>query len=238
MSATKPELAVETSSFDAPTLTHQKNDKLARLVESAGMGLTILALLAAITIVATAGDALAVYNTTSLPSDHSYLLPLWPADFNNRPSVALVACGTIIILASAASLIVSKVSAVSPAFPVQYTVNNNKQIRNAPFIHRSVGFVGPTICLIAGLVATSFFYGVNASNSTYTLHSWSCQWSPVTMDVKPHWDVLCRETTAAISLMVMMIPLQILVLGSVAYSSFVGQTQTFERERKFSPTMS
>jgi hypothetical protein len=57
------------------------------------------------------------------------------------------------------------------------------------------------------------------------------------MDVKPHWDVLCRETSAAIYLMVMMIPLEVLVLGSVVYSAFV-QKQTFERERKGSPTMS
>ncbi|PMD36772.1 hypothetical protein L207DRAFT_556251 [Hyaloscypha variabilis F] len=217
----KSEMNAESSSFDAPTLTPQRSSKMARVVESAGTGLTILALLAAITIVVTAADALAVYNTTSLPSDHAYLLPLWPADFNMRPSVALVACGSIIIVASAASLIHSKVSA----------------IRNAPFIHSSIGFVGPAISLIAGLVATSFFYGVNASSSTYTLHSWSCQWSPVSMDVKPHWDVLCRETSAAIYLMVMMIPLEILVLGSVAYSKVAGQKQSFERERKGSPTM-
>jgi len=212
----------ESSSFDAPTLTPQRSSKMARVVESAGLGLTVLALLAAITVVVTAADALAVYNTTSLPSDHASLLPLWPADFNKRPSVALVACGSIVILASALSLIHSKVSS----------------IRNAPFIHSSVGFVGPTIGLIAGLVATSFFYGVNASSTTYTLHSWSCQWSPVAMDVKPHWDVLCRETSAAIYLMVMMIPLEVLVLGSVAYSKVAGQKQSFERERKGSPTMS
>ncbi len=117
MSTTKPEMNAESSSFDAPTLTHQKSNKMVRIAESVSMGLTILALLAAITIVATAGDAIAVYNTTSLPSDHSYLLPLWPADFNMRPSVALVACGSIIMLASAASLLVSKVSTVSSPLP-------------------------------------------------------------------------------------------------------------------------
>jgi hypothetical protein len=210
---------------------------MARVAESVGMGLTVLALLAGITTVVTAADALAVYNTTSLPGE--YLLPLWPADFNSRPSVALVVCGTIIILASAASLVHSKVSAVSPPSPWLHAKLTHPKMRNAPFIHHSVSFVGPTICLIAGLVATSFFYGVNASSTTYTLHSWSCQWSPVTMDVKPHWDVLCRETSAAIYLMVMMIPLELLVLGSVVYSRFAGYKQTFERERKTnSPAMS
>jgi hypothetical protein len=56
------------------------------------------------------------------------------------------------------------------------------------------------------------------------------------MTVKPHWDVLCRETTAAIYLMVMMIPLEVLVLGSVAYGAFSARKQTFER--KGSPAMS
>jgi hypothetical protein len=123
MSETKSEVVAETSSFDAPTLTHQKSNRMARVVESAGIGLTILALLAAITIVVTAADALAVYNTTSLPGDHSYLLPLWPADFNMRPSVALVTCGSVIVLVSASSLIVSKVSAVTPLFSTQYNPN-------------------------------------------------------------------------------------------------------------------
>jgi hypothetical protein len=58
------------------------------------------------------------------------------------------------------------------------------------------------------------------------------------MDVKPHWDVLCRETTAALYLMVMMIPLEVLVLASVTYSAFTGKRQTFESERKGSPALS
>lgn len=58
------------------------------------------------------------------------------------------------------------------------------------------------------------------------------------MDAKPHWNVLCRETSAALYLMVMMIPLEALVLASVAYSSFAGKKHTFETERKGSPAMS
>jgi len=216
----KPVVGADAQEFEAPSVEQQKTAKLARVVESARLGLTVLALLAAITIVGTAADALAVYNTTHL--GHEYLLPLWPTEFNIQPSVALVTCGTIIIIASAVSLVVSKIPA----------------IRNRPFIYTSASFVGPTICLIAGLIATSYFYGVNASSTTYTLHSWSCQWSGIAMDVKPHWNVLCRETTAALYLMVMMIPLEVLVLASVAYSTFAVKKQTFERERKGSPAMS
>jgi hypothetical protein len=128
----------EASSFEAPTLVQQKSTKMARVAESVGMGLTVLALLAGITTVVTAGDALAVYNTTSLPGE--YLLPLWPADFNSRPSVALVVCGTIIILASAASLVHSKVSAVSSSPLPEVRKTNCSQDAQCP-IHPPLGLV-------------------------------------------------------------------------------------------------
>jgi hypothetical protein len=111
MAEFKPTFGADAQEFDTPPVAQQKTAKLARVVESARVGLIVLALLAAITIVATAGDALAVYNTTHLSQE--YFLPLWPTEFNMGPSVALVTCGSIIAVASAASLAVIKVSAVS-----------------------------------------------------------------------------------------------------------------------------
>ena len=106
----KPTFGAETSEFETPR--QQKTAKTARMVESVRLGLTVLALLAAITIVGTAGDALSVYNTTHLSSE--YLLPLWPtSSFDMRPTVALVTCGSIIIVTSALSLAVTKIPAVS-----------------------------------------------------------------------------------------------------------------------------
>jgi hypothetical protein len=111
MTKFKPAFGADAQEFETPGVEQQKTTKMARVVESARLGLTVLALLAAITIVVTAADALAVYNTTHL--SHEYLLPLWPLEFNMQPSVALVTCGSIIIVASATSLVVSKVPAVS-----------------------------------------------------------------------------------------------------------------------------
>lgn len=134
MSTTKSEVGAESSSFEAPSIHQQKGLKMARVVESVGTGLTVLALLAAITIVGTASDALAVYNTTSLGDE--YFLPLWPADFNMRPSVALVACGSIIILASAASLVVSRISAVST--PLCFKVGRTDDVCRNEMRHSSI----------------------------------------------------------------------------------------------------
>ena len=43
------------------------------------------------------------------------LAPLWPSNFDLRPTIALVVCSAIVVVASALSLAVSKVPAVSLA---------------------------------------------------------------------------------------------------------------------------
>ena len=72
---------------DSADLHHQSRAGLAHRLDGARVGLTLLALLAGITILGVSGNALAVYNGTHLPGD--FLLPLWPDQFNLRPTVAL-----------------------------------------------------------------------------------------------------------------------------------------------------
>jgi len=219
MTASKPEFTSEFQEW-SPDAGHQKAVRTSRAIESTRLGLTVLALLSAITIVGTSADTLAVYNKTHLGEE--FFLALWPSDFDIRPTTALVICGSIIILSSAASLAVSRVPS----------------IRSKPFIHSSISFLAPTISLIAGLIATSFFYGVNASNTNFSLQSWSCQWMDVDMTVQPHWDMLCNESKVALYLTVMIIPLQVLVLGTVAWGVFAEKKTQVGTQRKGSPAMS
>jgi hypothetical protein len=107
----KPEFQSDIHEFETRDVGYGKALRATRMVESVRLGLTTLALLAGLTIVGTSAETLAVYNKTHLGQD--FLLPLWPSDFDIRPTIALVACGSITFLASAASLIASKVQAVS-----------------------------------------------------------------------------------------------------------------------------
>jgi len=219
MTASKSEFTSESQEW-SPDAGHQKAVRTSRAIESIRLGLTVLALLSAITILATSADTLAVYNKTHLSEE--FFLALWPSDFDIRPTTALVICGAIVILSSAVSLAVSRVPA----------------IRSKPFIHNSISFLTPTISLIAGLIATSFFYGVNASTTNFSLHSWSCQWMDVDMTVQPHWDMLCKESKVALYLTVMIIPLQVLVLGTVAFGLFAEKKTPVGTQRKGSPALS
>lgn len=58
------------------------------------------------------------------------------------------------------------------------------------------------------------------------------------MSVQPHWSTLCRESKAALFLMVMMVPLQVLVIGTVVYAALALKKQSAQpEERKASPDM-
>lgn len=104
---------VSTSEFevDPQDLQFQSRLKVLRLVDSVRIGLTGLSLLCAITILGTSADSLAVYNTTHLPSDFN--LPLWPDNFDLRPTIALVVGSVIVLLTSIVSLLFGKVQTVS-----------------------------------------------------------------------------------------------------------------------------
>lgn len=220
MAEVKPEFTTDFQEFETRDAGYEKRQRTARMVESVRFGTTLLALLAGVTILGTSADTLSVYNKTHLPGD--FLLDLWPAKFDIRPTEALVICSAIIFIASTISLIVMKVQAA----------------RNNPLIHSTVSFVAPAICLIAALIGISFFYGVNTSNTVNSLKSWTCQWSSVSMNVQPYWGQLCKESKAALYLMILIIPVEVIVLSTVAFGTFVEKKHLVVTERKGSPALS
>jgi hypothetical protein len=99
---------------DSNDLHFQSKVKTLKVLEGARTGLTVAALLCGITILGLSADALAVYNDTHIGQD--FLLPLWPDNFNVRPTVALVAGSAIVVIANAVGLLFGKVKVVSFLF--------------------------------------------------------------------------------------------------------------------------
>lgn len=109
---------------DPRDVAYQGHVKSILLADSVRVGLTALALLCGLTILGTSSDALMVYNTTNVSH-----LPLWPQQFDLRPSVALVVGSVIVVLTNIVSLVFSKVKMVSdtntrgpPAFLLQVSI--------------------------------------------------------------------------------------------------------------------
>lgn len=119
-SITKPSFSPEyheSSQFDE----NEKRPGPSRVLEAARLGLTVFAFFVAVIIVGASGHNLKIYNDTHVSDE--FQLPLWPFDFNLGPSIALVACGSIMIVSTIASLLVSKVPSVgliTPLFVIIY----------------------------------------------------------------------------------------------------------------------
>jgi len=191
-----------------------------RLVESARLGLSVLTLLMGISILSTSADAIAVFNKTHVSED--FLLPLWPFNFNLGPSIAIVTGGAVIVVSSAIAILAGRI-------PV---------IRSKALIHSILSLVAPTAGLIAAIVATSFFYAVNSSDTVDSLQSWSCRWAGVQMDSEPHFGKLCDESQASLYMTIVMIPLEVMILGLGAMTIFAERKAAAMHHGKNSPAMS
>ncbi|KAH8668323.1 hypothetical protein BX600DRAFT_510428 [Xylariales sp. PMI_506] len=185
--------------IDSRDIRYESRLKTARLLDNIRLGLTTLTLLSALTILGTAGDALAVYNTTSIPS--TFQLPLWPTEFDIRPTVALVVGGSIVALTSIISLAFSRV-------PL---------LRSYARVHTSLTITAPLTGFAAAMIAMIFFYAINASTTVDTLQSWSCQWSGVGMTMKPYFGTLCRESKTALYLAIILVPVEAVTLSVASY---------------------
>lgn len=101
------------SSFEADSqdLHLQSKMRTIRVVDSARVGTTALALLMGLTVLGISANTLRVYQETHVSSD--FLLPLWPDEFNVRPTVSLVIGSTIVLVSNIIALCFSQVGAVS-----------------------------------------------------------------------------------------------------------------------------
>ncbi|KAF3012175.1 hypothetical protein E8E14_006407 [Neopestalotiopsis sp. 37M] len=196
---TKSPVAASAFEVASSDLQYQSSYRTIRAVDGLRLSLTLLSLLCGITVLGTSGHALNVYNTTSVST--SFLLPLWPDEFDARPTVALVVGSAIVVLASILSLAFSK----------------TPSLRSRVSAHTSVCFITPFVGFAASMIAMIFFYAVNASTTVDTLQSWSCQWESVEMKVQPYFGTLCHESKTALYLSVILVPVEAIVLSLAGY---------------------
>ncbi|KAK0722858.1 hypothetical protein B0T26DRAFT_643646 [Lasiosphaeria miniovina] len=204
------------SQHDHHHLPQANKTSAMRTVDTARIATTALALLMGATVLGVSANTLAVYDATHVPYD--FFLPLWPDEFNIRPTVALVVGSTIVILANIAALCFSKV----------------RVLRNRTTAHTSLTFAAPLVGLAAALIAIAFFYAVNADATVDTFLSWTCRWQALPMDQSPRWADLCRQSHAGLYLAILLIPVEAAALGLAAYQFRAerGQVQNSREGRK------
>ncbi|RWA12957.1 hypothetical protein EKO27_g2144 [Xylaria grammica] len=205
---------------DPRHVTYQGQQGYTRFLNSVRISLTGLALLSGITILGTSANALMVYNNTHVSSDFN--LPLWPDEFDLRPTVALVVGSSVVVLANLVSILFSKVKVVRSVYHNRRSNFDFRahtltwapflQLHNQTLVHTSITFIAPFVGFAAALVGIAFFYAVNASTTVDTLQSWSCQWSYVNMRIEPYFGTLCKQSQTALYLSVILVPVEFITL--------------------------
>ncbi|KAG5979819.1 hypothetical protein E4U55_004729 [Claviceps digitariae] len=199
MSTLKHEISLSDFGGDHHGLQTHPKVRLASTVHSVRVAVTILALFAGIITLGLSADTLAVYNATHLPAD--YLLPLWPENFDLRPTHALVAGSGIVTTMNALSLFAS----------------NTRSVRGRSVLHSSLSMTVPVVAFAASLVAVVLFYTVNASTIDETYQSWVCRWQNIHMASRPYFGTLCKESKAAFTISLVLVPLELIVLASACF---------------------
>lgn len=111
MEPSKLKTEVTASDFTHESHSLDSKIRLANILDLANQALTILALVAGVSILGLSADALKTYNETHVPPE--YLLPLWPEQLDLRGNVSLVACSAIVVAVSLVALASSRLSLVS-----------------------------------------------------------------------------------------------------------------------------
>ncbi|QBZ63875.1 hypothetical protein PoMZ_05566 [Pyricularia oryzae] len=203
--ATQVKEKASASQFEIGTQDHHLQNKVRaiKMLDGVRTGLTILALIMGVSVLGVSADTLQVYNATSVPPGYEQLLPLWPQNFNLRPTVALVVGAAFVVVANAVSVLCSRIAIV----------------RNRSMVHTSQSLAAPFVGLVAALIAMIFFYAVNASDIEDTLLSWTCRWKTLSMVQNPHFGTLCKESWAGLYLTILLIPVEVAVLAVAAYQA-------------------
>ncbi|KAL2181608.1 uncharacterized protein P884DRAFT_190382 [Thermothelomyces heterothallicus CBS 202.75] len=191
------------SSIEADLQDQHLQSKLRtiRMTDAARAGVTLLALLTGLTILGVSANTLRVYQGTHVSRD--FMLPLWPEEFDLRPTLSLVAGSAVVVVANLVALGFGQVGALRGP--------------RAAATRTATAFLAPLAGLAGTLVAVAFFYAINASDAADTFLSWTCRWEAVPMWRAPRWAPLCRQARAALYLAVLLIPVEVAALALAAF---------------------
>ncbi|KAJ5746956.1 uncharacterized protein N7511_008652 [Penicillium nucicola] len=176
-----------------------------RVVHFARLGLSFLTFGVAIAVVACEAPPLQHYNKTSQWAGAG--LALWPLNFDIRPTIAALVCGSIVTVLNlvyiAAALLPSPYSRIKPLNIYASTS------ALAGFVTALVG-----ILFIKYLPSSSYPAGFSKNE---TLHSWTCKWKTGTSTTATpaNFDRDCTNTRAAFVLLCVLVGMEVF-MGVIA----------------------
>ncbi|KAL8937130.1 MAG: hypothetical protein Q9216_004577 [Gyalolechia sp. 2 TL-2023] len=172
-----------------------KNQSRARLVHWLRIATSTVTFVASIIIIACTARALQSYNTTRDNAD--WVLPLWPASVDLRPTHSLLACGVLIAVTSIFYII----AALAPT-PL-------RAMRTLNLIFTILAFLSTFLTIFTTAFAATINSRHSDSTQAGTLASWTCRWQGFGSSAPGHFSEICAESKAALDVVILMIVIEV-----------------------------
>lgn len=111
-SSLKNEITASYLEVDSKRQHLRKKITSVNMIDGLRISITALALCFSISVLGISANAISVYNSTRL--EETGWLSIWPASFDLRPTIALLAGSCVVMIANIAGLLCSKVPNVNP----------------------------------------------------------------------------------------------------------------------------
>ncbi|KAL9002700.1 MAG: hypothetical protein Q9188_004381 [Gyalolechia gomerana] len=180
----------------------------AKLLHWLRIATSVVTLLASIITIACTARALQTYNTTRDNAD--WVLPLWPASVDLRPTHSMLACGVIIAVMS----IFYIVAALAPTAL--------RALRTLNLIFTMLAFLTTFLTIFTTAFASTINSHLSNSTQAGTLSSWTCKWQGFGSATPGHFSEICVESTAALDVVILMIVIEVFSVLLAGWGWWVG----------------
>ncbi|CAG8426331.1 unnamed protein product [Penicillium salamii] len=194
-----------------------------RAIHFSRLALSFLNFAIAIAVVACEAPPLRHYKDTSQWAPAG--LALWPLNFDLRPTIAAIACGSIITVLNMVYIAAALMPSPHPRI---------KQLNIYASASALAGFVTALVAVLFMIYRPSSNHPAGF-NTNETLHSWTCKWKAGTNGtaIPRHFDRDCMNTRAGFVLICILIGMEMLMGIFAAAGTWFQRDVSRRREQQF-----
>lgn len=205
-----------------------RNQSRAKLVHWLRIATSAVTLLASIIIIGCTAKALQTYNLTRDNAD--WVLPLWPASVDLRPTHALLACGVIITVSSLFYICTALVPTVRFSNSSKRCIKSFlltilqplRAVRTQNLIYTILAFLSIFLTIFTTAFASTINSHLSNSTQAGTLSSWTCKWQGFGSAAPGHFSEICAESNAALDVVILMIVIDVFGVLLAGWGWWVG----------------
>ncbi|KAL8864633.1 MAG: hypothetical protein Q9174_007279, partial [Haloplaca sp. 1 TL-2023] len=196
-----------------------RNTTHAKVLRWLRIALSIITFLLAIIIISFSGNVLRTYSNNR-NNEVEWILPLWPATVDLRPTHALLGGATVLAVFSILNLV-----AILAPTPLRAPKPLN-------ILSTILAFLSLTTTIVITAFASTITNNLADETNAATLESWTCKWQGLSRVAPGKFSDICTQSTSALNLMILMIVIEVFCVLLAGWGWWVGGRVRKEEEAR------